>query len=467
MPRRPTSAPGSGPLSLTAASVSALPVTGRAYTVRDTQLSGFAVDVGASGKKTFTLDYRVKGDRTKRRMTFGSFPTVKPEQARKAANVAKAAASLGTDPAQAPKDQAAARVSQRQAIKAAHEASVKTVKWIADRYMADSKNRLRSSTYKQYEWLLEERILDSIGDIALGDVTTATIAKLHSSLHETKTAANQCVRLLSTIFRYAERSGERPRGSNPATDVPRYKESLKERFLKPEELQALITALDTAALVGLPAAPARQRKHNPETAKHAPPPKPGKKNIARGEALKANPIAIAAIRLLILTGARKSEILALEWSEVDLSRNLLLLSESKTGRSTRPLSPDAVAILKALPKVEGAKYVFESPTNRTEPIADISRIWDAVRHAAKLREVRLHDLRHTAASLMLQAGATTAEVGRAIGHTSPRSTQRYAHINDAGAHRAATLLAAAVTSASTQTSVEAKESASGETDICH
>lgn len=454
MPRRPSSAPASGPLSLTAASVAALPVTGRAYTVRDTSLPGFAVDVGGSGKKTFTLDYRVKGDRTKRRMTFGSFPTVKPEQARKAAMVAKGAASLGTDPAQARKQQAAARVNERLMVKAALEARTKTVKWIADRFMADAKNRVATSTYKQYEWLLEERILEPIGEIALADVTTATIAKLHSSLHGTPTAANHCVRLLSTIFRYAERLGERPRGSNPATDVPRYKESLKERFLKPEELQALIKALDTAALVGLSAAPERQRKYNAETAKHAPPPKPGKKNIARGQALKANPTAIAAIRLLILTGARKSEILELEWSEVDLSRNLLLLSDSKTGRSTRPLSPDAVAILKALPKVEDAKYVFGSPTNPTEPIADISRIWDAIRHAAKLREVRLHDLRHTAASMMLQAGATTAEVGRAIGHASSRSTQRYAHINDAGAQRAAGLLANAVKAATAKSRVD-------------
>ena len=92
---------------------------------------------------------------------------------------------------------------------------------------------------------------------------------------------------------------------HPATDVHRYKDSLKERFLQPEELQALIMALDTAALVGLPAAPEPQRKYNPETAKHAPPPKPGEKNIARGQAIKANPIAIAAIRLVIVTGARK------------------------------------------------------------------------------------------------------------------------------------------------------------------
>jgi len=315
--------------------------------------------------------------------------------------------------------------------------------------MAEAKNRVRASTYKQYEWLLDERILERIGGDTLADVTTARIAGLHSSLHMTPTAANQCVRLLSTIFRYAERLGERPRGSNPATDVPRFKEFLKERFLKPEELQALLRALDTAASVGLPSAPSRQREYNEESAKHAPPPTPGKKNIARGQAQKANPIAIAALRLLLLTGARKSEILQLEWTEVDVSRKLLMLADSKSGPSARPLSPDAIVILKSLPHAEGAKYVFTSPVNPDKPIADISRLWYSIRHAAGLKEMRLHDLRHTAASMMLQAGATQAEVGRAIGHASLRSTQRYAHISDAGAQRAAELLARAVADATT------------------
>jgi hypothetical protein len=149
---------------------------------------------------------------------------------------------------------------------------------------------------------------------------------------------------------------------------------------------------------------------------------------------------------------RRNEVLGLRWSEVDRERGLLELGQTKTGRSVRPLSPEALAVLTGCPRVVGSPYVFPSPRDPRRPLAGLARLWDAVRHAAGLAgadgaPVRLHDLRHTAASMMLQGGASLAEVGRALGHASSAATARYAFISDAGAQRAAAVLGAAVTAA--------------------
>jgi integrase len=173
------------------------------------------------------------------------------------------------------------------------------------------------------------------------------------------------------------------------------------------------------------------------TAKHRP-------RVGVETPLPANPVAVAALRFALLTGMRKREVLGLRWAEVDRGAGLLRLDATKTGRSVRPLSAAARGVLDSLPRIVGAPFVFPSPRDPMRPMTNVERLWDAVRHSAGLDGTRLHDLRHTAASTMLQAGATLAEVGRALGHTSSRTTERYAHISDDGAQRAADLLGAAV-----------------------
>ena len=444
------------PHALTATSVRDLPVTGRPYSVRDTREGGFAVAVGGSGKKSFTVDFRVSGDRTKRRMVLGSFPAVTPEQARKQASLVKVDAQLrGVDQAKERKEAAVARrveqLAAREARLSAREANAKTFKVCADRFMSDSAQRLRPTTAKLYKWLLEKHIFEAFGSRPIAAISSSDVATFLGGTTRKETVTNQCRRLLSTVFNYAERLGDRPQGTNPTRGVERPRERLKERYLKHDELERLLTALDAAESTGLPAAPWRQREVDEKHKKHAPAPKPGKKNVARGEVLPANPSAVAALRFLLLTGARKSEVLNLKWSEVDLSRRIMMLEETKSGRSNRPLSPKAIAVLESVPCVESSTYVFcggaVTASGDPAPLRDISRLWDAVRHAAGLDEVRLHDLRHTAASLMLQGGASLAEVGRAIGHTSSRTTQRYAFISDDGAQRAVRLLDEAVETA--------------------
>jgi integrase len=143
------------------------------------------------------------------------------------------------------------------------------------------------------------------------------------------------------------------------------------------------------------------------------------------------PHATAAVRLLLLTGCRLREILHLRWSEIDAQRGILNLPDSKTGRKAVLLSPAAMAIIERLPRI--GVYVMASTSaglEKERPLADLNRLWRIVRHRACLDGVRLHDLRHTHASIGLASGVPLAVIGRALGHKSPQTTARYAHLAD-------------------------------------
>ena len=243
----------------------------------DRDVTGFHVRCSPSGRKTFALAYSMRDTGTRRRFIIGDYPALTAEDARTLARQRLNEVASGIDP-QAVRDQ--------KRVTAAH-----TVTQMADTFLAV--RQIKDSTRGLYGSLFRLHILPKLGACAVADVTTDDIARMHAKLHTHKTTADQCVRLLATLFRYAEKSGARVKGTNPATDVDRYGENLKERYLQPHELAALIRALDTAETSGLPAAPERQRKVNPKTAKHAPPPTPGKQNVARGTVLRANPTAVA------------------------------------------------------------------------------------------------------------------------------------------------------------------------------
>ena len=151
------------------------------------------------------------------------------------------------------------------------------------------------------------------------------------------------------------------------------------------------------------------------------------------------PAAVAAIRLLIFTGARLREILDLKWEHVDLERGLAFLPDSKTGRKTLVFSTAAEAVLRSL-KREGP-YVITGLL-AGEPRVDLKRPWAAVREAAGLDGVRLHDLRHTFASIGAGASLGLPIVGKLLGHTQPQTTARYAHLDASPLRRAADLIGA-------------------------
>jgi integrase len=197
--------------------------------------------------------------------------------------------------------------------------------------------------------------------------------------------------------------------TNPAVGVTRYKPGKSERFLSAAEMAKLGEALTAAETAG------------------------------------ANPTAIAIIRTLALTGARLGEIRQLRWSEVDVERSCLRLSDSKTGFKTIPLGTAALAVIAA--QEEHGEHVFPSAV-RAWPVADIDGVWRRARAAAGLDNVRLHDLRHSFASGVVNAGGSLPVIGAILGHRNVATTARYAHLSDDpvkdAADRASASIAAAL-----------------------
>lgn len=204
--------------------------------------------------------------------------------------------------------------------------------------------------------------------------------------------SNRCLALLSVMLNQAELWGLRPKHSNPVKDVPRYREEPVKRFLKPAELQKLGEVLDRFEQEG-------------------------------SESI----YAIAAIRLLIFTGARLSEILTLKWDYVQLDHQRLRLPDSKTGAKTIELNKPAVNLIQSLPRLSNNPFVIVGRRHE-QHLVDLQRPWQRARSAAGLSDFRIHDLRHTFASLAILNGQSIHAVAMLLGHKSINTTHRYAHL---------------------------------------
>lgn len=203
--------------------------------------------------------------------------------------------------------------------------------------------------------------------------------------------ANRCLTLLSKMFKLAEIWELRPKSTNPVEGVSRYRENPAERFLSPAEFKRLGQTLDQFERDGIDA-----------------------------------PYPTAAIKLLLLTGARLSEILTLRWDQVQIENRRARLSDSKTGPKTIHLSEPALAILAKLPRLSDNPHVIVGG-KPGKHLVDLQRPWQRIRNKANLADVRIHDLRHTYASLAIQSGKSLSEIGELLGHQSTTTTKRYAH----------------------------------------
>ena len=232
---------------------------------------------------------------------------------------------------------------------------------------------------------------------------------------------------LSKMFNMAERWGLRPVGTNPCRGLEKYRERPRRRYLSGEELGRLGATLATAERDGALPVPGLE----------------GPQERRRSVDL----FAVAAIRLLLFTGARLSEILTLRWDVVDLERACLRLGDSKTGQKDVHLNAPALAVLAALPRVDGCPYVIAGRL-ADRPRPDLNGPWTAIRAAAGIPDLRLHDLRHSFASVAVGAGLALPLIGGLLGHAQPATTARYAHLQDdplkAAAERIGDRLAAAI-----------------------
>jgi integrase len=384
--------------------------------VWDSELPGFGIRVTAAGFKAYVAQYRLPGAGRRgptKRITLGTHGVLTPDEARKLAKRELGKVAQGGDP-----------VADRNSRKAAEK-----VKELGEAYLEDVAIRRKPGTAREYKRLWEKHVLPAIGPKAVAEVTLLDIRKLHRSMHKTPYLANRVAAMLGAFFTFAEKEGARSAHSNPAHGVEFFTEEARERFLTPEEFKRLGEALNRAETAGLPAAPSLRRKPGkPEKRKHVP--------KSADQPIRANPTAVAAIRLLALTGCRENEVLSLRWDAVDDERGYLRLADSKTGRSVRPLGASAASLLAALPRIEGNPYVLPG-LKKGQHLKEIKRVWYAVRHAAGLPALRIHDLRHSYASVSASSGESLLVLRSLLGHAKTATTERYAHLGNDPVTRAA------------------------------
>ncbi len=384
------------------------PTPGEDMHLWDTEIKGLGLRVKPSGTKSFVLDYYAPNFHQKRRrMTLGLFGPLTVEDARRRAMELLSRVAQGEDPAAKGAEE---RRSNRD----------KTVAALFPIYLADSVDLRKASTLANYETLGRLYILPTLGTLPVARVSAKDVADLHRSMRSTKVNANRVLQLIKAFFYWMEKR-EIFQGENPASKVDRYPEKARERFLSPEELARLGDALRLAETMGLEPAPEHRKS----------PSKKRRRNSGMFDSgpQPANPVAVAVLRLLILSGWREQEALTLRWDAVDFSRGMVTLEATKAGRSVRALPAAALALIADQPKTEGSAYVFPGRVEG-KPIREIQRLWHAVRHHAGLPGVRLHDLRHSVASFAAAQGHSLILIGKMLGHKDQRSTERYAHLAD-------------------------------------
>jgi integrase len=383
--------------------VDGLKPTGTDYYAFDTDTMGFAVRVRVTGGMSYIVQYRAGSGRgaPARRVTLGGVGKMTPEQARAAAKRVLGSIAHGKDPA-------AEKANARRSLLLAD---------VIEAFLAEhAEAKRKASTAAWYRGGLQRIVKPALGGMNPGKVTRQDVARLHSSLCETPVQANRVLAMVGALYGFAARAGYVPEGYNPARGIEKFPERSHERFLTSGELARLGDVLRLAETTGLP----WRIDESKEKAKHAP------KEDSRHVIL--DPFAVAAIRLLILTGARLREILHARWEHVDRDRGVIFLPDSKTGKKPIYLSAASLAILRTLPRVEGNPHII--PGERAgQPRADLKRPWAAVTKAAGLDGVRIHDLRHSFASIGAGASLGLPIIGKLLGHSQPSTTARYAHLD--------------------------------------
>ena len=360
-------------LTISEQTVDGLSVGGKETVFWDRELPGFGVRLYPSGSKIYVAQSR--GPAGIRRISLGRHGEVAAEEARKQAGAAIARIKSGKDPVPAMRGRTL------------------TVADLAERYMESHVSvRCNAHTQRIYAGSLRNHILPALGGMPVASVGRTEVAALHYGLRETPRAANRALMVLSKMLTLAEAWSLVPVGNNPCRFVLRYKEGRRERFLTEEEYRRVGRAL--CALEAEGPVPAR---------------------------------AVAALRLLMLTGCRLGEVLTLRWSDIDRKAGELRLRDSKTGARMVPLTPAGLQVLSGITRVRRSSWVFAGP-RPDQHLSQLTTYWHRVREQAEVEDVRIHDLRHSFASRALAVGLALPMIGRLLGHADIASTARYAHL---------------------------------------
>ncbi|ANG97783.1 hypothetical protein A8A54_15605 [Brucella pseudogrignonensis] len=392
----------------------------------DDKLVGFGLKITPTGARSWFVEYRPgAGGRsvTKKRMRIGGME-LSPDQARTAADKILSAVSLGSDPA-------AERAGERAAM---------SMNDLIDEFMERHVEKKRKpNSIADYRSVFDTHVRPAIGNKAAIKIARSDISKMHDKASlkkegERRTGgdyvANKALAITSSLFGWASTVGLVPDGFNPAAKIEKFKEESRERFLSGDELERLGATLNEAETIGIPYnVTGDNEKSRHRKGEHT-------RHIVYGAHVTG------AIRLLLLTGCRLREILHLRWSEVDFERGLLFLPDSKTGRKTVVLSEAAIEVLQSIPRVGVYVVASESAGMKDEkPRHDIKKPWATISERADLKGLRIHDLRHTFASVGAGGGLGLPVIGKLLGHSQASTTQRYAHLDVNPVRRAADLIA--------------------------
>lgn len=374
--------------------------------IYDAELPGFGIRLTKSGARSFIFNYVV--NRRERRMTIGPFPAWSTTAARERAKALKREVSLGADPLAA---------SQRAVAEADAERRAPTVADLCERYCSEHLPTKAPRSAEDDRRMWRDFILPAFGAMKVAELSPSKADRLHAQISRThKVRANRVIALLRKAFNLAIRWGWR--ADNPAMGVRRNRETPRDRFLNPDEIARLTDALAA----------------HPQRA------------------------SADAIRFLMLTGARRSEVLHACWDQFDLDQGIWQKPSAHTKQRKVhrvPLSAPALNLLLQRHVDATGAYVF--PGNKPDrPLSEIKRSWLSVCRAAGLAQevpltaedgtpvlaadgspkirwvntVRIHDLRHTYASLLASDGQSLPVIGALLGHTQPQTTARYAHLLD-------------------------------------
>jgi|GEM_PF-2439954 len=280
------------------------------------------------------------------------------------------------------RDPASDRLDQRKAV---------TVSAFSTKYLYEyAKQTVAPSTFKEYERVLESRVLPKLGRLALVELTRADVEALHKSMVNTPIRANRMLGVLKAMLFKAEDWEVIPRGSNPASRVKMNKEDPRQHYFTDDEQERVFAAIE----------------------------------MARQQMLKSKS-AFDAITLLFFTGCRPSEVLNLKWDDIDTSAGTAILHNTKTGEARLMLSSPAIEFLHSIAPQARTGWVFEGPVPG-QRLKTLTKPWKRICDLANLPGACLKDIRHTVGTyLAREGGLYTAQV--ILRHTSPKTTMRYAH----------------------------------------
>lgn len=349
----------------------------------DGSLTGFGVKLLPSGAKRYVVKYRSYGggrSAKQRWVTIGTHGQIPFDQAKEHARQILAAVKRGVDPQ-----------GERLAIRGAPKL---VDAW--EKFEHEELVNKKPATVRDYTSCWERHIFPKLGNTKAVDVSRSEVSRLHQSLSDTPYLANRTLALLSSLMNRCEAWEWREQGTNPCRYVKKFEEQSRERFLSNPELERLGKALRDLVDEGA-----------------------------------VWPDVANLFRLLLLTGARRNEIATCEWEWIDWERQVILLPESKTGAKPLFLGDSALQVLQSqrvTTRDPDSCYVFPGK-KQDAPLVNLSKPWKMICKAADLKDIRIHDLRHTAASIAVGQGVALPIIGRLLGHTQTQTTARYAHVD--------------------------------------